>query len=651
MLEVIAIKYNGIEPVLPISGYLPADGGSIGRGYDNELVLPDPMRVLSRRHLCITRGTDGVYRLANTSASNQVMLNKQSLNPGDSTVLGDGDRITVGCYVLEVRISLSKAQSSCGHVAADGGSSGNSSLTMPGRTHPDSGESLESPLAADEDPFHDLTDTTASLSVTTMQGADALSEADAVLERATRRSIADHPLEIDSEQGLDLAELSGNCDRLLRGDGDVGKATFLASQLIGDPLSQGASALLETTPLDPLKIFGGDADELLDLFGEGRTGASGAASSVAINHQIELNTPFGLPTSEGIAELPSPFDRRSLEAMQPLQMASVSSKADRFEHESRQANANGSDSEPGPDSHPALIPDDFALEELLEPMSPEPISAPARSSCAEPLDFGAQAPREPEGPGVRLALEPSTTADSLPLPVNALEAAAFSAPFRPGHGAARPARADHHSAEELDHAALYESLLAGLQLDRLPDRRALDPAFMQTLGTLLRLSIEGTVQMMLARATVKREVRANVTLIGPKRNNPLKFSPDGGVALVYLLGSGYTGFMEPEEAMKEAFADLYNHQLAVVSGMRSALDHVLEHFDPETISKNVGSNGVIENLLTLGRKAKLWDAYGRYFEHAREQAVDRFQDFFGAAFVDAYEESARGGSLDERKEQ
>lgn len=641
MLEVIAIKYNGIEPVLPISGSLPADGGSIGRGDDNALVLPDPMRVLSRRHLYVSRGADGEYRLANTSASNPVLLNEQNLNPGESMVLSDGDRIAVGCYELEVRVIVPKAG---GHVTADGGTSGNAAL-------PDAAEWAEAELAVEGNPFQDLIDTTASLSVTTMPDADALADVDAILERATRRSIADHPLRIEPDQGVGLDELSNDHDRLLRGDDETGKGGFLASELIGDPLSQGARGLLETTPLDPLKIFGGDGDEPLDLFGEGRSGVAGAACSAAINHRVELNTPFGLPTSGGVADSTSPLDRRTPEAMQPLATAPRSHEADRSMSESRHARANGSDSEPGPDSHPALIPDDFALEDLLEPMPPEPVATPVRSAGVTPQDCDAQAPQESEGAGALRAFEPSATTDSLSLAVNAGEETALSAPLSPIHGAARPTAPTHPPAEEPDQAALYEALLAGLQLDRLPDRRTLDPAFMQTLGTLLRVSIEGTVQMMLARATVKREVRANVTLIGPKRNNPLKFSPDGGVALMYLLGSGYPGFMEPEEAMKEAFADLYSHQLAVVSGMRSALDHVLEHFDPETISNHAGSNGVIENLLTLGRKAKLWDAYGRYFEHAREQAADRFQDFFGAAFVDAYEESTRGGSQDAGEEQ
>jgi FHA domain-containing protein/type VI secretion system protein len=85
--------------------------------------------------------------------------------------------------------------------------------------------------------------------------------------------------------------------------------------------------------------------------------------------------------------------------------------------------------------------------------------------------------------------------------------------------------------------------------------------------------------------------------------------------------------------------------------MRSALGHVLERFDPETIATTAQRNGLIEGLLAVGHKARLWDAYGRYFQNTREQAEDRFQDFFGAVFLDAYDEVAgsRDGCAARRK--
>lgn len=539
MLEVIAINYNGIAPVLPISARLPAEGGTIGRDADNTVVLPDPMRVLSRRHLAVIQETNGDYRVSNISGSHPVLLNGRTLSPGEAHALDDGDRIGVGCYLLEVR----KRERGTEPVL--------------------SGEGTMEEMAAD---------------------ADAILSSSAV-----RRSIGDHPLTMPVGQGIELADLVGDSGHLLRGM----DSADLAARLFEDPLMQGGNGLLEYDSVDPLKIFGGAAEEALDLFGE-RSGEPGGVDSHAINHRVELNTPFTLPVVSGVPG-------------------------------SAEGPVTGADVRPvqACDAATALIPDDFALEDVLGAASPVVEGAPATVGACAGADAGAM---------------PEVPATSDVAKVSDLSAALL--PERDEAVFEDVASVAQLSGED-EAAVLYEALLEGLGLERLPDRRALDAAFMRTLGSLLRTGVEGAVQLMLARATVKREVRANLTLIGPKRNNPLKFSPDGGVALMYLLGSGYPGFMKPEEAMQEAFADLYSHQLGVVSGMRSALDHVLEHFDPETISHSASAGGVIESLLSLGRKAKLWDAYGRYFENAREQAADRFHEFFGAAFVDAYEESAR----------
>jgi len=46
MLEIVAVKYNEIAPVLPVKGQLPAGGGSIGRGEDNDIALSEHIRLL-----------------------------------------------------------------------------------------------------------------------------------------------------------------------------------------------------------------------------------------------------------------------------------------------------------------------------------------------------------------------------------------------------------------------------------------------------------------------------------------------------------------------------------------------------------------------------------------------------------------------------
>ena len=95
MLQVVALTYNELAPVLPIGRCLPPEGGTIGRDSDNAVVLPDPMRLVSRRHLQVARESDGSYWLANISESNPALVNDSSLEPGSRRPLVVGDEVRV----------------------------------------------------------------------------------------------------------------------------------------------------------------------------------------------------------------------------------------------------------------------------------------------------------------------------------------------------------------------------------------------------------------------------------------------------------------------------------------------------------------------------------------------------------------------------
>lgn len=79
-------------------------GGSIGRGADNQWVLQDPERYLSSRHCQITH-QGGQYLLVDTS-TNGTFLNGSSepMGKGNSAVLKDGDRFTLGDYEFQVTL-------------------------------------------------------------------------------------------------------------------------------------------------------------------------------------------------------------------------------------------------------------------------------------------------------------------------------------------------------------------------------------------------------------------------------------------------------------------------------------------------------------------------------------------------------------------
>lgn len=200
----------------------------------------------------------------------------------------------------------------------------------------------------------------------------------------------------------------------------------------------------------------------------------------------------------------------------------------------------------------------------------------------------------------------------------------------PQGGSAVPVSADSAPTELL--VAFQQGL--GVRVD-LP---ALTPELMERIGVLLREAAQGTVDLLKARAETKREVRAQVTMVVSKGNNPLKFSPDVGFALAQLLLPQGWGFMRPEEAMRDAYDDLRAHQFGFMAGMRAALSGVLSRFEPAALENRVAGRRLLDNLLPGSRKAKLWDLFEQMYGEISREASDDFEALFGREFVRAYEE-------------
>jgi type VI secretion system protein ImpI/type VI secretion system protein len=68
----------------------------IGRGPDNDWIMPDPDKMLSKRH-CVIAFRNGGWALADTS-TNGTFLNREAdpVGPGQIRELSDGDRIRFG---------------------------------------------------------------------------------------------------------------------------------------------------------------------------------------------------------------------------------------------------------------------------------------------------------------------------------------------------------------------------------------------------------------------------------------------------------------------------------------------------------------------------------------------------------------------------
>ncbi|MBK8335684.1 MAG: type VI secretion system-associated FHA domain protein TagH [Sterolibacteriaceae bacterium] len=188
--------------------------------------------------------------------------------------------------------------------------------------------------------------------------------------------------------------------------------------------------------------------------------------------------------------------------------------------------------------------------------------------------------------------------------------------------------------------AALRILLEGAGLDSaLADK--LDPArTLDLAGRLLREALAGVRELLLARATLKAGFHVPLTLIAPKDNNPLKFSA-GGVTEVMetlLLDRG-KAYLSAVEAIREGVQDLKSHQLALVAGVRSSLDSLVEFFDPkrmEEVSMRQKAPGPWTN-----KKAVFWDMYCARFDETTKAAHERFHELFGRPFASAYEDQDR----------
>ena len=91
------------DTVAPETRSVSGGDFSVGRGPGVDWVLPDPERLLSKRHFAVAYRS-GIWQLADTS-TNGTFLNRDiaPIGAGDVRNLRDGDRVRLGAYEIEIR--------------------------------------------------------------------------------------------------------------------------------------------------------------------------------------------------------------------------------------------------------------------------------------------------------------------------------------------------------------------------------------------------------------------------------------------------------------------------------------------------------------------------------------------------------------------
>jgi FHA domain-containing protein len=585
MLTLTVISVNNAPSATPIAAHFGPQGGTIGRNAGVTLVLPDEARTISRQQANIR--FDGQRYFFDEHGANASTVNGVSVGAGKSAALNNGDMLAVGPYVLRVTIAAA----------------------------------TPAPVAPTP--------------------AAAMGDATRMFGPAERPKVPQAPPMPQAAPAMPAAPMP-------------------ASASVADPL---AADPFGFAPAAPAQRAAASADPFADLFGTPSASAPSPASDPLAAHGATLGTApvpspaASFPPGSAIPEDFDPFASGTFKGHTPAQPEALSlgtpaddqSNIDKLFGLSNSTSSNPLDALPAvPPGSTAAGPGAASLDPLALFGGPAAGSASALDALGSPASHGIGPAAHNHTPEIHSAFTPPRVqAPTSPpaAPTAMLDDIVRSvAPSRQlptssnAHIQQPVSYSANHGTASADQQALISALAEGLGSPlNLP--QGLTEEFMFRMGGLVKEAVQGTIDLLAARAVSKREVKANATMIMERNNNPLKFSSDARSALLFLLsGQLDPAFMPPIAAMRDAHNDLRSHQFGVMAGMRAALEGVLDRFTPEELEKRLTTKGVLDSLIPATRKAKLWDLYTEMYKEIAREASDNFHKLYGQAFVKAYEE-------------
>jgi len=265
-----------------------------------------------------------------------------------------------------------------------------------------------------------------------------------------------------------------------------------------------------------------------------------------------------------------------------------------------------------------------APQQAAPPVPPPRIP---QSGSAEPEAVRPVGAKSGERPAARPPPRSPASGSSPAAPV----ANPMAPPIRPAPAAA-PRAAAAAVAQALP--ADFTELLRGAGLSE----RDVSPEVMRELGQVLRIVVQGVMEVLQARDEIKAQFRMPLTRVQAKENNPLKRCPNVEAALHTLLVERNPGYLPTAQAFEDAFGSIRGHQMAMLEGLRVAFESMLKSFDPKALEQDFEKSAGRGGLLGFGGRAKFWDLYVERFSRLGTDADDTFRRLFGDVFAEAYEQ-------------
>lgn len=595
---------------------------SIGRGPENDWVLPDPEMVLSKKH-CVVSYRDGDYYLTDTS-TNGVFLNhaETRLGRGKSQKLNEGDEFVIGDY--EIQISFAAASASARKAAPvtaglDDSTDIFSASDVQGNDPPDPLEEVLSPPQKNAIPPNNAPDD--FFDDPLLGGDDSGRDVKSGVEGA---SDEDDLLGL-GEPEKPLWNQHSEADHL-PADREFFRTPNAIPDEAFDDLVAGLDDDKQTPAQTPLEPLPGDdpptpSAPAQDIIPEDFLDDS-VILRVAKRPDEAITPP--VDTSEAAAENADPAEP---DAAAPLTEDDPGAAPDPFAGlDQEQPGLPEKENEYGAvaaDSA-ALFDDDdlFGPDEKPEQLADIPPPSRQQSKPKAPPKAPPRAEPQPVKAKPAKATEQIQAMDLQP----PAAAAGMASPEAANRSNTAAAQAFFHGA-----GLSANELLTGDQI-----------RLMQTLGEVFRQTMDGLMELLRARGNIKNEFRLERTVVGPVKNNALKMMPSFEEAATAMLSkSGKSTWMPMSAAIKESLDDIKAHELAVLAGMEGALSHLLKTFDPAALEKQFSQESVFSSIMPGARKARYWDAFIMLYDKIAKEAEDDFQNFFRKEFARAYEKQQR----------
>jgi type VI secretion system FHA domain protein len=182
--------------------------------------------------------------------------------------------------------------------------------------------------------------------------------------------------------------------------------------------------------------------------------------------------------------------------------------------------------------------------------------------------------------------------------------------------------------------AQLQALLAAAGIEGLEP----SPEAARMLGEILRIAVTGVMEALRARERMKDDLRMRGTTFKAAHNNPLKFSANVDDAFHNLLVKHNPAYLDPVDAVQDAFHDVRDHQAAFLAAMRLAFESMLAQFDPSRLQDDFDRQMKKGSILGVPAKLRYWDLYRDRYGDMVKDAEASFRHLFGDEFAKAYEE-------------